>query len=233
MTYNSYMKFRIGDETDSSLCVALQHELLRCHEALSEFCAHATRSILLGEDKWLAFKMYNAYSHFVLHLYEFMAGALARDLRNSTIAAANKERTAKVEHFISTQVQRILRNKRRAITNGTAPAWENALSSYPEKAPLEFAKDFRDCRNKVAGHVSYKRTTLNLSDFYDRYHLYLHLLYRDALSSWWPAGTQFPDLKKITDFSVLIRSSRWPRPTEFQVDGGFFAPPKSPRPVNH
>jgi hypothetical protein len=200
------MKIVIGGETDTAHCNALQHELLRCHDAFTEFHAFASHSILVGENRWLAFKMYNAYSRFIHHLYEFMAGALARELCDSGIAKDNKERARKVELFISTHTQRILRNKREAIKNGTAPAWENALSAYPEKIPPKFAEDFRKYRNKVAGHVSYQRSSLSLSDFYDRYHLYLHMLYRDALSWWAPRGTQFPDLKEITDFTVLVRN---------------------------
>ena len=200
------MKFDIGGETDSDHCIALQHEFLRCHDAFTEFRAYASHSILVGEDRWLAFKMYNAYSRFIQYLYEFMAGALARELGDSRIAKDNNKKAQKVELFISTHAQRILRNKREAIKNGSAPVWENALSAYPEKIPPEFAEDFRKYRNKVAGHLSYERSSLSLSDFYDRYHLYLHMLYRDALSSWWPTGTQFPDLKEITDFTVLVRN---------------------------
>ena len=201
------MKFVIGDETDTNHCIALQHEFLRCHDAFTEFHAYASHSILVGEDRWLAFKMYNAYSRFILHLYEFMVGAFARELLDSRIRKNHEE----VERFISSHAQRILTNKREAIKNGTAPVWENALSAYPEKIPPEFAKEFRDYRNKAAAHVSYKRSSLSLSDFYDRYHLYLHMLYRDAYSCWWPKGTQFPDLKEVTDFTVLVRNRGvWP-----------------------
>lgn len=207
MTYSLYMKIVIGGGTDSAHCNSLQHELLRCHDAFTEFQAFASHSILAGENRWLAFKMYNAYSRFIHHLYEFMVGALARELGDSRIAKDKAKAAKKVEIVIATHAQRILRNKREAIKNGTAPVWENALSAYPENIPPEFAMKFREYRNKVAGHVNYGRSSLSLSDFYNRYHLYLHMLYRDALSCWGPRGNEFPDLKEITDFTVLVRDS--------------------------
>ena len=183
------MKLSIGGVIDADHCIALQHEFLRCHDAFTEFYMYASRSILFGENKWLAFKTYNAYSRFIHHLYEFMVGALARDIGNTTIAKNKREIAKKVELIISGHTQRILTNKREAIKNGTAPIWENALSAYPENMPPKFAKDFREFRNKVAGHVSYERSSLSLTDFYDRYHLYLHMLYRDALLDWGLRGT--------------------------------------------
>src|ERR1700730_13745959 len=50
-------------------------------------------------------------------------------------------------------MQRILTNKREAILNGTAPAWENDISCYPERIPQIFAEDFRRVRNIVNAHV--------------------------------------------------------------------------------
>lgn len=199
------MRFTVGDENDAVLCVALQHEFLRCHDAFTEFRAYASHAALLGDNPWLSFKTYNAYCRFIHHLYEFMAGALIRERQDTTLAKGDKV-AIEVKRFISQHAQRILTNRREAIKNKTAPSWENALSAYPEKIPPAFADDFRNCRNKTTGHVSPERASFNLSEFYDRYHLYLHLLYQDALAWWNIRGKDFPDLKEITDFSVLIRS---------------------------
>src|ERR1017187_3689401 len=113
------MKFLPGDATDIDLCVALHHEFLRCHDAFTEFRVYASRSILVGENSWLAFKTYNAYSRFVPHLYEFMVGALMRDRGNTTITKGDK--AVEVTQFISAHAQTILTKKREAIKNGTAP----------------------------------------------------------------------------------------------------------------
>jgi hypothetical protein len=197
-------KFQGGDAIDTAHCIALTHEILRCEEAFKDFEAIATRSIMVGENRALAFKMYNSYARFVHHLYEFMAGCFVRE-QHDTAAGSGKDATRFIGGYIRHHAQRILTGRREAILSGTAPAWENALSAYPEKVPVDFASDFRLYRNKVSGHVKHERATLSLSDFYDRYHIYLYMLYRDALAFWGNRGSEVPDLKEITDFSVMIR----------------------------
>lgn len=198
------MNFASGDATDTAHCIALKHEALRMQEAFDDFANLATQSIMAGENRALAFKMYNAYARFVLHLYEFMVGALVRD-QHDTGAASGRNAYILVERYIAGHAQRILTNQREAIINGAAPSWENDLSAFPENVPSDFAADFRRCRNKALGHVDYERAELSLSEFYDRYHPFLHMLYRDVLGWWGRMGDEFPDLKEITDFSVAIR----------------------------
>lgn len=203
------MKFKAGDKTDSDHCIALQHEFLRCHDAFEEFKAFVTILILKGDNRWLTYRAYNAYSGFIHHLCEFMRGAHAREAGNTKIT--NKKLTqaqrAKLdEAYITHHAQRLLINRRMSIENGTAPAWENDISYYPERIPPEFAREFREYRNKVHGHVTHERTSkLSLSQFYRRYHKYLVLLYHDAC--WWmPREQEFPDLQEITAFSLLAKS---------------------------
>ena len=104
-------------------------------------------------------------------------------------------------------MQRILTNKREAILNGTAPAWENDISCYPERIPQIFAEDFRRVRNIVTAHVKFERSDLSLTNFYDQYHKYLYMLYRDVQSWWGRSGDEFPDLNEITRFSAVVRDT--------------------------
>jgi hypothetical protein len=195
------MKFRGGDATDTALCVALKHEFLRCDDAFSDFAASATIMITQGENRRIAYKTYNAYARFIQYLYEFMLGAIARE-RHDT----EQLRAEMAEKYIASHTQRILTNRREAILKGTAPAWENHISYYPEKIAKNFAKDFRQFRNTVSSHVSHERSALSLSDFYDKYHKYLGLLYHDIKSWWGRLEDEFPDLNEITAFSVLIKN---------------------------
>ncbi len=208
------MKFIIGDNVDSAHCTALKHEFLRCEDALKEFEQFATQMIMMAqvnhqrgripdvsESRFVAFRTYNAYARFIHHLYEFMVGALARDKTTTAHIEA-----VDAEQYITHHVNRILKNKRKAIIDGTAPSWENALGAYPERAPKEFAAEFRKHRNKLTGHVKYERSALSLTEFYDRYHKYMYMLYWDCLGHWGShVDADFPDLKEITDFSVLIK----------------------------
>ncbi len=193
------MKFKVGDATDTALCVALKHEYLRCDDAFNDFAASATIMITQGENRRIAYKTFTAYARFIQHLYEFMLGAIKRERSDTEL------RWQMADSYIASHAQRILTNRREAILKGTAPAWENDISYYPERIPRDFAQKFRLFRNKLSVHVSHERPALNLTDFYDGYHKYLGLLYHDIKSWWGRLGDEFPDLNEITAFSVLIK----------------------------
>ena len=207
------MKFKTGDEVDSAHCTALKHEFLRCEDAFKDFeqCAHVmiikaqteeqtNTTPKAHENRLIAYKTYNAYARFIHHLYEFMVGAMAREIGTTAQIEAQD-----AERYIMSHTSRILQGRRAAILDGTAPAWENHISAYPESVPPEFAKEFRIFRNKLSGHVKHERSVMSLSDFYEKYHKFLYMLYWNCLGHWGShRNEEFPDLKEITDFSVLI-----------------------------
>ncbi len=206
------MKFTPGDATDSKHCTALKHEFLRCEDAFKDFETYGKLMILKAqaegqfptsahEKRLIAYKTYNAYSRFILHLYEFMLGAVAREIGNT-----GELRGKRADRYVMGHAQRILMGRRRAIQNG-APGWENSLSYFPENVPEEFAEEFRRMRNKISVHVSYERSSIRLSDFYEKYHKYVHLLYWNCLGHWGLRGKEFPDLREITNFSVLVKKA--------------------------
>jgi len=211
------MKFKLGDDVDSAHCTALKHEFLRCEDAFKEFerCAHVmilkaqaeeqtNAAPIARENRFIAYKTYNAYARFIHHLYEFMVGALARETGTTAQIEAQL-----AERYIMSHTNRILQGRRAAILNGTAPAWENHISAYPESVPPEFAQEFRTFRNKLSGHVKHERAAMSISEFYDKYHKYLYMLYWNCLGHWGSHRDEdFPDLKEITDFSVLITAQR-------------------------
>jgi hypothetical protein len=194
------MRFQIGDATDTALCVALKHEFLRCNDAFDEFASAATAMITQGEDRLKAYKAYNAYARFIHHLYEFTLGAIARDRQNTASLKSDM-----AERYVASQLQRVLTKRRDAILKGIAPDWENHISYFPEKIPASLAKEFRQFRNIVSGHVLTDRPELDLSDFYHRNHKFLHMLFRDIKEWWGRASEEFPDLHEITAFSVMVR----------------------------
>lgn len=194
------MKFTIGDETDRALCIVLKHEFLRCDDAFNQFASAATILINRGDDRRLAYNAYNAYARFIHHLYEFTLCAIARD-RNDT----GSLQAIDAERYVASNLQRSLRKRRDAILDGTAPSWENHLSAFPENIPATLPADFRRARNIANAHAGIERASLDLSDFYDQYHMFLLIFYRDAQSWWGRSSDEFPDLQEITAFSVMIR----------------------------
>lgn len=179
------MKFTIGSETDIALCIALKHEFLRYEEAFKEFANFATAMIMTAQNqenmniptdhdlnRRMAFKMYDSYARFVHHLYEFLLGALVRERFDTA-----QVRAEEADRWIQADAQRVLTGRRNAILDGTAPLWENHISAFPKKVPPEFAREFRAIRNKAQGHVTHERASKSLTDFYDKYHKFLYMIY--------------------------------------------------------
>lgn len=194
------MKFKIGDETDKALCVALKHEFLRCDDAFNQFASAGTELITRGQDRRLAYNAYNAYARFIHHLYEFALCAINRDRSDTT-----ELRGLNADRYVASYMQRSLSKRRDAQLDGRAPSWENHISAFPESIPATLATDFRHARNIASAHAGVKRAKLNLSEFYDRYHKFLHIFYKDAQDWWGRSSEEFPDLEEITAFSLLIK----------------------------
>jgi hypothetical protein len=198
------MKFTLGDATDTQHCVALQHEFLRCHDAFVEFASIATQTITSGDNPVTSFRMYNSYARFLHHLYEFMAGALVRDHLDTKATDGPKGRDH-LERYITGHAARLLQNKRETIEKLKVPGWQQALAGLPNAVPPDFGKELRRHRNTVLGHVKHQRAKLNLRVFFDRYHFFMFMLYRDSYHWWGQKGNEIPDLNEITSFSVLVK----------------------------
>jgi hypothetical protein len=112
--------------------------------------------IMNGGGRRIAYKTYSAYARFVHHLYEFYIACAARNFQNT-----DQLRAELAERFIASQTQRILKNRRQAILDGTAPSWENRISHYPENVPTSFARNFRSMRNVLNAYVSTKRASVS------------------------------------------------------------------------
>jgi len=201
------MKFVPGSEVDSDHCRALTHEYLKCDDAFKLFKYYGEMMITNGRTSELSYRTYNAYSSFLHHLYEFMTGCLARENGNTDITnKGREERTKMLDDYITFHTQRIFNSYRDAIKRGSAPEWVNQLSYYDITIPAEFSKEFRIYRNKISGHVTHERISkLSLSEFYQKYHKFLFYLFLDAKNMWGKSTEDLPDLKEITDFSVMLK----------------------------
>ncbi len=211
------MKFQAGSQTDTDLVRGIQHEFLRCDDAFASFRATAGSVIMDGQTPERSYAAYNAYSQFVFHLYEFMMGCFARDVGDTAVTKSKGPRGQRpadmCDYYVTRHTQRILRQTREAIVNGTAPSWENALSAYPVEVPDGFAVAFRHVRNKAIGHVSPIRATLDLTAFYTAHHLMLVLLWRDARDWWGLNGKPMPNLDQVTAFMSAVVAREAAPPT--------------------
>jgi hypothetical protein len=131
-TQEIQMHLKPGDEADTALANALQHEFLRCQDAFKDFERCATFMIhsaaarpsdyeMQSTDRLLAYHTYNAYSRFVHHLYEFLIGA-AKSW--GAWRHRDKEREASAAFSESERPRRTLRTDDQRIVFGpNDPIW--------------------------------------------------------------------------------------------------------------
>jgi len=198
------MEFQVGDKIDSALVKTVTHEFSRCQVALNQFIYLKTQNMLSGnsEDKKISIAIYNAYSLFVLHLYEFYIGCIIRGRMNTT-----KLKWDVLDNIINFEVDKTLTNWRDSIDNNYAPSWANHRSYYEDSCPPEFGIDFRSIRNSIA-HVDYRRidgeNRIKLSDFYLKYHKYIMLLFEQGRYLWTIKDYNHIDLGDVSEFNKLI-----------------------------
>jgi len=169
--------------------------------------------VLSGHTRETAYRAYNAYSGFILHLYEFLIALHARDYGDTQVVSRqaakkmNKQREDILDALVNEDAERVVQSRIDRIVRGAAPSSENDLSYYTALLPLpaDFAKDLRQTRNKIGAHVTYERVgEIDLTAFYLRYHPYLLLLFRDVGDYWGRHCEEIPDLAQVTDFFKAI-----------------------------
>ncbi|WP_431700577.1 hypothetical protein [Pseudomonas sp. BR20] len=213
------MKFEPSGSIDAMHCLAIKHEYLRCRDMFEVFRDTATGIVLSGHSREAAYRAYNAYSGFILHLYEFLIALHARDYGDTEVVsykaarASGYERADILDALVNEDAERVVQNRIDRINRGSAPSHENAIDYYYRLLPLptDFAKTFRRMRNKVGGHVTYERLEeIDLTAFYQANHPYLYLLYRDLGDYWGRHCEEIPDLANVTDFFKAVLDSETP-----------------------
>lgn len=185
---------------DQGHCVALHHEFLRCEDAFYEFRGLKKQIPIVGFSRHFSYRIYNVYARYILHLYEFMIGALTREIELKIITnkAINLKKT-----FYGDDVAPEERCKtiEALIGDMTRRAVRNVFKQQEINVPGDFAEKFRKCRNKIIGHVTFDRAQIDMTDFYSKYDIYLTAIFLHSQSHW-GIGRQkdFPDLNQITTF---------------------------------
>lgn len=222
---------RLDAETDILHCKAIRHEYMRCYDAFELFASIGTDMVMEGHTNLKGYRAYNAYSNFILHLYELYLALFARDLNVPSVSDSsqikrkvkreNKKRKKAgkdpigVNYFTDPMINEEVRRQAQArlddIDRGAAPSWENDRALYEGLLPPDpnFAKEFRELRNKIAGHVTYERIQdIKLTEFFHKYHFYLYLLYETAGSWWGRHLDKPPEFGEVTDFLKAISKKR-------------------------
>lgn len=197
------MKFQHRDKIDSLLVKVMVHEFFRCQLAFEQFIHLKSITYLSNDHKSRKNSMlvYNAYSMFIVHLYEFYKACVIRDRLDTSNIKPDL-----LDEILNNEVNKILRNWRVLIDNNLAPPWANHRSYYEDSCPESFGKDFRSIRNSLA-HVDYRRIQgdgrIKLSEFYKKHHKYITLLYYQGQELWEIRDYDNMDLGDVSDFNRL------------------------------
>lgn len=218
------MKFEIGSEVDKQHCKAIKHEYLRCKDSFERFESVLDNLEEAGHTRELAHKAYNAYSAFILHLYELVLSTQARDFGDTGVLATNNRRKVALKRndkitevplhealdlLLTGEMTRIL-NQHIYRAKLAGPQGIEQLEFFNELLPVpdQFSEKFRTMRNKVAGHVTYQRIReIDLSTFYHLYDNYLYVLYVTIGEHWGRQTAEFPDFEQVTDFLSALYSA--------------------------
>lgn len=175
------MNFMRGDDTDKQLVSVLFHEFVMCEEAFDRFALFAGMNIMGSSSSEVKLNSYNAYSNFIVRLYEFYVGCFKREHK-----CTNNIDHAKLDALFTAEVEKLMRNRRDAIVKGYAPSWENDISHYQVPVPPDFGTQLRRIRNNTS-HADYRRAAgdgVDLMGFYQKNHKFVYLLFDTAKFTW-------------------------------------------------
>lgn len=196
------MKFNYGDETDKALIKVISHEFSRSDFAFNLFFNLKSKTLRRTPgDNNIDLMVYNAYSLFIQHLYEYLKGCFMRDRLDTSNIPHNE-----IDKLMKFEAEKMLNIFKILIDIGKAPDWVNERSYYEDEVPDEFGLHFRSIRNNVA-HVDVRRidggNRITLTDFFKKYHKYIMLLYNNGREWWSLEGEEGLDLGDITSFNKL------------------------------
>lgn len=122
----------------------MAHEYRRCHQSLEAFHVRAREGMRRRPSKERRIELFELYSSFLHHLYEFMLAAI--ELRHGPKKARDHK---KVDGFLADEAEKVRKNRLDRIARGDAPRWMKA-SAHQQPIPASFAEALREVRNCVA-----------------------------------------------------------------------------------
>lgn len=94
--------------------LVLAHEYFRCDQAFLDFAELSVVNIGGKSEKRLRLKMFDAYSRFLHHLYEFYLGI-------SKLQHNRERASGGIDTLVKDEIERIMRVRAERIRQGRAP----------------------------------------------------------------------------------------------------------------
>lgn len=177
------------------LTAALLHEYARCEDAFTYFEFSYLTWRKDADQRRASLRCYNAYSYFILHLYEFWVGCIERDRRSS-----KPTKILQRDQILDCELEKIKR-----FTAGP-DAWKRGLDGEfsGESCVIGFGREFRKARNIAISHVGDQRITFSLAEFFSNHHQSILILYEYPRWLWSMSCKDFPDIENVTDFARAL-----------------------------
>ena len=177
------MRLEHGSEESQKFVDTMYHEFTLCEQAFDTFFVLAGRNIVHGENEYeIREKLYESYSTFIVHLYEFYHACFKRNIGDT----ANIDYQT-LDKLLTAEVEKLMKNMSKLIECGKAPSWANDLAYYQESVPQNLGEKFRHVRNN-ASHVDLRRAgggnRPSLKEFMDKHHKLLLFLFDSARTTW-------------------------------------------------
>jgi hypothetical protein len=195
------MRLEHGSENYQKFVDTMYHEFTLCEQAFDKFFLLAGRNIVHDENEYeIKEKLYESYSTFIVHLYEFYHACFKRNIGDT----ANIQ-FEKLDKLLTAEVEKLMSNMCRLIQDGRAPSWANDLTYYQESVPQNFGEQFRNVRNN-ASHVDLRRigggSRPSLKEFMDSNHKFLFFLFDSARTTWSGKRNEPYQVDHISEFDL-------------------------------
>lgn len=143
------MKFECGDKIYQGLVEAAGHELLLATENYKFFKRFIRLAKEVKENNLISTTCYQQYAEFIRSLYEYYKAIIQWNEINTHL------REYDFDSKMTDAVQRLL--------NFYGPLRKPLDLSFPEVAPIDFGKHFRQVRNRLS-HADYRRMAPHLGE---------------------------------------------------------------------
>jgi hypothetical protein len=206
----SNQDFRLGDETDQRLVIAISHQFLRAESAFarlnryiarpSQLSSVVTPLRLFQDERQWEIDVYNAYVDFLQNLYEYLIACFKRD-RHSLADIDYKD----TDTLIRIEAEKYHRNCLLLIAAGRGAEFGlNHKEYYEEPVPSDFGTKFRYARN-MNTHADVRRVDTGfMAKFFQGYHRFVMNLFFLGYGHWSADNEKTIPWKDISEFAKIV-----------------------------
>lgn len=164
----------------------LVHEFLLCKQEFHAFYYYAAILKIKPDEKKYRIEAFTRYGNFLRHLYSFYEGQIKHKNKELIKGIPDNKLGEKISEIISNEVIKIIKRNQLIYSNNLALNKREIECFNDSEISIDFGNNLRYIRNRFS-HISAKRVNkedMTLSEFYNKYHKYVMLLFETAAFTW-------------------------------------------------